>query len=59
VTDRGDPPADPRLAFVVVTTVKPDGRKIHYYEWPKGPPEAGKPAKPEPPKAPRAAHRRV
>jgi hypothetical protein len=42
--------------MVVVTEVKPDGRKIHYYEWPKPPPE---PLKPEPPKTTRAARRRV
>lgn len=30
-----DAPADPFGGFVVETTVKPDGRLIHYYEWPQ------------------------
>jgi hypothetical protein len=51
-----DPPADPRPTFVVVTTVKPDGRKIHYYEWPDRPP---KPPKEAPAKPARARKRRV
>jgi len=42
--------------FVVETEVKPDGRKIHYYEWPDRPPE---PAKDVRPKAAGTQRRRV
>ncbi len=34
VTDRADGVHPPFEGFTVVTTVKPDGRLIHYYEWP-------------------------
>jgi hypothetical protein len=39
-----------------VTEIKPDGRKIHYYEWPDRPPE---PPKRAPSRAARAGRRRV
>jgi hypothetical protein len=39
VTDRGAGVHPPFEGFVVVTTVKPDGRLIHYYEWPAEPPD--------------------
>jgi hypothetical protein len=34
VTEPKDAPADSFGGFVVETEVKPDGRLIHYYEWP-------------------------
>jgi hypothetical protein len=34
VTEPKDAADDPFGGFVVVTEVKPDGRLIHYYEWP-------------------------
>ncbi len=34
VTDAKSDGNDPFGGFVVVTEVKPDGRLIHYYEWP-------------------------
>ncbi|MDQ2964809.1 MAG: hypothetical protein M3R57_03060 [Chloroflexota bacterium] len=45
--DRRDPSKRPVVAFVVETQMKPDGRLIHYYEWPDRPPEpkAGEPTR--------------
>ncbi|HEV8488240.1 MAG TPA: hypothetical protein VGQ58_00460 [Candidatus Limnocylindrales bacterium] len=40
MTDRREPPNKPLVAFVVETQMKPDGRLIHYYEWPKDQPDA-------------------
>jgi hypothetical protein len=56
MTDRREPSHRPVVAFVVETQMKPDGRLIHYYEWPDRPPE---PAKVERDKAARPESRRV
>jgi hypothetical protein len=39
VTNPKDAATDSVRDFVVETLVKPDGRRIHYYEWPDRPPE--------------------
>jgi hypothetical protein len=54
MTDRRDPAKKPFVAFVVETQMKPDGRLIHYYEWPDRTPEPGtnEPDKAAPPDRP-------
>jgi hypothetical protein len=59
VTDREEGVHPPFVGFTVVTQVKPDGRHIHYYEWPPdvrdraAAPEGASPdASPPPPDAP-------
>jgi hypothetical protein len=56
VTNPKDAATDSVRDFVVETLVKPDGRRIHYYEWPDRPPE---PAKVERDKAAGTERRRV
>ena len=53
MTEPKDAPNDPFGEFVVMTEVKPDGRIIHYYEWPAAK-EASDSPKPSAPSAPDA-----
>ena len=57
MTDEPERAEDPFSAFVVVTTVKPDGRLIHYYEWPEDPPDAA-PVEPREPGMPESGESR-